>query len=139
MTPNPAPIDDGDMTLDASCSLATARRMTAQAWPLERLASSFERFTSAFAALPGWVDPDPLTAMVARTLLIHEYRRIVLYAPALPAAVVPPAWPAETARQLCAASYAALQPASEAWLDAQHLPPAMGLDQRFTERVTDLS
>ena len=135
--PGPAPAPAEPITLDAAVPLSAARLLAAQAWPLERLASSFTRFTAAFAALPGWTDPDPLSAVVARTLLIHEYRRIVLHAPALPSAIVPPDWPAEAARQLCAACYAALLPASEAWLDAQGLPGAVGLDARFGRRVTD--
>ena len=119
------------LTLDAAAALPAARALTAQAWKLDRLGASFTRFTDAFAALPGWTDPAPLEAMVARTLLIHDYRRIVLHAPDLPAPLMPPGWPAEAARTLCARAYAATLPASEAWLDGQDLPPPAGLADRF--------
>ncbi len=131
VTPGPAPPPDEAVTLDATVGTEAARALAAQAWRLDRLTSSFARFTGAFSGLPGWAAPDPLAAMVARTLLIHEYRRIVLHAPNLPAALVAPGWPAETARRICAAAYAAVLPASEAWLDTQNLPASAGLAGRF--------
>ena len=120
------------MTLQATASAGDARRLADQAWPLARLAASFTRFTEAFAALPGWSDPAPLEAMVARTLLVHEYRRVVLHAPALPADLLPPQWPGTAARALCADAYRRLLPASEAWLTEHGLPACdAGLAGRF--------
>ena len=121
----------GAVAFDAAMDASAARLLAARAWPLERLASSFARFTDTFAALPGWTDADPLSAAAARTLLIHDYRRIVLQAPALPASIVPAGWPADAARRLCADAYAAMLPASEAWLDQQDLPAPRGLHRRF--------
>lgn len=122
---------DEAITLEATADPSAARALAAQAWPLDRLAGSFTRFISTFGDLPG-ARPDPLQAMVARTLLIHDYRRIVLHAPALPADILPPDWPGTAARRLCANAYAALLPASEAWLTA-HDMPAVGpeLHRRF--------
>ena len=131
VAPLPACAIGEPVAMDAAIGLEAARLVAAQAWPLGRLAASFTRFAVAFAALPGWADPDPLAAMIARTLLIHEYRRIVLHAPNLPEAIVPPGWPAGMARRVCAEAYAAMLPASEAWLDGQDLPAANGLQQRF--------
>ena len=124
VAPNRAAPPGEAMTLEATASPADARRLAEQAWPLARLAQSFTRFTQAFAALPGWADATPLDAMVARTLLVHEYRRVVLHAPALPADILPPHWPGHAARVLCAEAYAALLPASEAWLTEHDLPAA---------------
>ena len=126
ITAQPAQPEVG-LVLEATASPDHARRLAEQAWPLGRLAESFTRFTQAFAALPNWADPAPLDAMVARTLLIHEYRRVVLHAPALPADILPPNWPGTAARSLCANAYAALLPASEAWL-AQHGLPRSGAE-----------
>jgi phenylacetic acid degradation operon negative regulatory protein len=124
--------DTSGLTLTATCDRPTARALTARAWPLELLAAAFTRFNTAFADLPAASDPAPLEAMAARTLLVHEYRRIVLFAPDLPAELLPTDWPGEAARQLCAAAYRGLLPASEHWLDSHDLPPPdLSLLQRF--------
>ena len=58
-----------------------------------------------------------LDALIARVLLIHEYRRVVLRDPVLPPVVLPKDWPGHVARILCAEVYRALLASSEAWLD----------------------
>ncbi len=134
VSPSPAPVPDGAITLQATATPDNARLLAARAFALDRLAASYARFNAAFAALPGWRDPAPAEAMVARTLLIHEYRRILLHAPPLPAELLPPGWPGVAARSLCMAAYATLLPASEAWLTEHGLPPAdTGLQHRFGE------
>ncbi len=139
VAPGPAPAAER-LTLAATASPEAARLLGAQAWPLEPLGQSYMRFIEAFAALPGWHDVAPLDAMVARTLLIHEYRRLVLQAPALPAEILPANWPGATARALCAQAYRALLPASEAWLDRHGLPPAgPALATRFDANVLRIS
>ena len=131
--PGPAPIPAEPVILDATIGPAAAKLLAAQAWHLDRLAASFTRFNAAFAVMPAWQDATPLEAMVARTLLIHEYRRIVLHGPNLPAAILPDDWPGTAARALCRAAYAAVLPAAERWLDGQDLPaPGPELAQRFT-------
>ncbi len=141
VTPAPARPASAAITLTATATPEMARLLAARAWPLDRLAASFSRFIAAFAALPGWSDPAPLEAAVARTLLIHEYRRIVLHTPAFPAEILPPDWPGTAARDLCARAYATLLPASEDWLSRHDLPPAgPELRSRFQEQcVTELS
>ena len=132
ITPGPASVPAEPITLNATIDPVAARLLAAQAWPLDRLAASFTRFNAAFAAMPAWHDASPLEGMVARTLLIHEYRRIVLHGPNLPAAILPPDWPGAEARTLCRAAYAAVLPAAEHWLDGQDLPPpGAELEQRF--------
>ncbi len=134
----PVTAPDEPITLDAKVDADAARLLAARAWPLDRLAASFARFNAAFAHVPDWRGPAPLDAMVARTLLIHEYRRIVLHAPDLPAAILPPDWPGATARRLCRAAYAAVLPGSERWLDSQALPPPNTLADRFHSDVTEI-
>lgn len=138
IAPGPAAAPTEPITLDAASEPAAARLLAAQAWPLDRWAASFSRFNAAFARLPDWHGIDPLEGMIARTLLIHEYRRIVLHGPTLPAAILPANWPGIEARSLCRAAYAAVVPAAEAWLDRQNLPPASpDLAKRF--HVTEFS
>lgn len=97
------------------------RELAARSWALDEAADLYQRFCEAFAplrqALSGGLKPGDLEALVARILLIHEYRRIVLRAPSLPAEVLPPQWPGAEARALCADVYGLLLPASERWLD----------------------
>jgi phenylacetic acid degradation operon negative regulatory protein len=136
-----APQPTGEaVTLTATTTPEAARILAARSWPLDRLAASFSRFIAAFSALPDWTDPAPLEAAVARTLLIHEYRRVVLHAPALPAEILPPDWPGTAARDLCAKAYTALLAPSERWLSSQDLPPAgPSMQRRFRERVTQFA
>ena len=130
---------DAPIAMAATMELTAARRLAAKAWPLDRLAASFARFAATFAPVVEWRDPEPVLAMVARTLLIHEYRRVVLQAPNLPADVLPDGWPGAEARSLCAAAYAALLPASERWLTSQELPEAgPELKRRFRRHCQPL-
>jgi phenylacetic acid degradation operon negative regulatory protein len=57
-------------------------------------------------------------ALIARILLIHEFRRIVLRDPGLPSALLPPDWPGGIARALTARIYRAVAGAAERHLDA---------------------
>lgn len=115
-------------------SLAEAQRLAAQSWPLDELAAQYRRFLDRLADLSA--PPDEAEALPLRLLLAHEWRRVVLRDPALPAALLPPDWPGHEARALTARLYRRLLPASEAWLDAQGrcedgpLPPAQ-LGLRF--------
>ena len=137
VSPRAAASPAGGIVLEASGDAEAIRTLAAKAWPVERVAAAFGRFNDVFAELASWTAPSPLDAMAARTLLIHDYRRLVLQAPSLPAAFLPASWPGETARALCAAAYAALLPASEAWLSENGLPPADPQLARRFQRVTD--
>lgn len=138
----PATVPGRVLTLDLSGDAETARALAARVWPLDRMAAAYARFLAAFTpvrdALSRGRDVDALDALAARVLLVHEFRRIVLRDPLLPAAILPPRWPGAEARALCADLYTRVLPASERWLD-QHgllepdtaLPPARGLEARF--------
>ncbi|HEX2941613.1 MAG TPA: phenylacetic acid degradation operon negative regulatory protein PaaX [Rhodopila sp.] len=101
---------------------ATLQAVAARAWPLTGLADQYAGFVASFTPLHDFLNAggtcDPLEALAARVLLIHQYRRIVLRDPRLPDAVLPEDWPGRAARVLCARVYRALLPASETWLDA---------------------
>jgi len=128
----------GSIVLHATADDASIQRLAAQTWPLDRVAAAYAEFTEVFRPMEGWSGFDALDALAARVLLVHEYRRIVLQDPLLPAAILPPNWPGEAACRLCATLYPRLLPASEAWLDAHARTesgplPAARLDlwQRF--------
>lgn len=122
---------------------ADAVAVAARAWPtLPAVAAGYARFAEAFAplALPGAPLPEA-EALPLRLLLVHEYRRIALRDPDLPAALLPEGWPGTAARALAARVYRRLLPASEAWLTAHGKaedgplpPPAPGaLEARFRD------
>jgi phenylacetic acid degradation operon negative regulatory protein len=97
-------------------------QLTSAAWPLAETAAAYDEITAAFSplfeALKAGEVLDPLAAMAARTLLIHEYRRAALKDPLLPPDLLPPQWPGGRARQVTADLYRALVTGSEVWLDA---------------------
>jgi len=96
----------------------TMRILAARAWPVTQVGAGYTGFVDLFAGLDQVAAGlQPLEAMAARVLLIHEYRRVTLRDPRLPIGLLPPDWPGITARSLCARLYAALAPASERWLD----------------------
>jgi phenylacetic acid degradation operon negative regulatory protein len=131
----------GAIRLDVSADSEMGRRLIADSWSLQRTAESYRDFLHLFAPLDGWVsreDISPDDAILARILLIHHYRRVILRDPLLPAALLPADWPAQEARSFCGRLYRALLPASERWLDDHGesrtgaLPaPGTGLGQRF--------
>lgn len=132
-----------DLPGDAAVLLATPRSaadamaVAARAFPaLDTVAEGYCRFTAAFAPLRRNAVPDE-EALSLRLLLVHEWRRIALRDPGLPAALLPADWPGATAHTLAGTLYRRLLPASEAWLDLHGraedgaLPPARGLMERF--------
>lgn len=86
-------------------------------WDLDTLATSYqaflERFRPLWQALRSAGEPAPKQGFLIRTLLIHDYRRVVLRDPLLPAEVLPDDWPGAAARLLCRTLYRATQAAAE--------------------------
>jgi len=132
----------GIIHLRADADADDARRLARQVWLPERLAAGYRRFLASFTPLrdafaAGQTLSD-LEALLARLLLVHEYRRVVLHDKLLPDALVPDEWPGLAARALCAELYPALLPGSERWLDKHALnpegklpPPDIALAERF--------
>src|SRR3954471_12187432 len=110
----------GAIRLEVSAEDDSGRRLLSESWPLERTADAYRRFMKSFEPLRAWVARDKLSdidAFIARVLLIHHYRRVVLRDPLLPVALLPRDWPGGAARELCGKIYRGLLPASEQWLD----------------------
>lgn len=103
-------------------------------WPSREIADAYAGFSAAYAPLHATLGSlRPLDAMAARTLLIHDWRRIVLRDPGLPQALLPEDWPGFRAREIAAAIYRALVVRSEGWLDEAGLP-AIQQPERFAKR-----
>lgn len=76
-------------------------------WQLPELAARYRRFVGDFEPLLQRLPArgDPQTCFVVRTLLIHEFRRILLTDPDLPESLLPVAWPGRDAAGLTKALY----------------------------------
>ncbi len=101
---------------------ADAYALADAAWKLSPIAQGYrafiDRFTPLEAARAKSGTVTEADALVARTLLIHEFRRIVLRDPGLPAALLPPDWPGHEARALAGRIYRQIVGRAEAYLDS---------------------
>jgi len=103
-------------------------------WDLKDLGRRYQQFAARFERVSGALTtpPDPETAFILRTLLIHEYRRLHLRDPLLPERLLPPGWPGIRAAELCRAIYGRVLAPSETYLSQAasqlegSLPPADG-------------
>lgn len=132
---------DGVFVLHADAS-DDVHALAAAAWKLAPRATAYRAFIDRFTPLDQALAAEPsmtgADALIARVLLIHDFRRIVLRDPGLPAALLPPDWPGAEARALTARIYRRLVAELEAYLSAQAqdrngpLPaPEDGFKQRF--------
>src|SRR6187397_1039589 len=83
----------------------TERHLASAAWTLPATAAAYQAFVTQFAPLDATSDLSPQDALVARILLIHAWRRIVLRDPGLPSALLPDDWPGHAARELTGRIY----------------------------------
>jgi phenylacetic acid degradation operon negative regulatory protein len=90
-----------------------------QSWNLDDVAAQYEQFIARFQPLAGLIEGElnPADAFVARMLVLHTWRRIVLHDPQLPVPMLPEQWPGHAARALCGQLYWKLFDASERHLD----------------------
>lgn len=119
----PAGIAEGMLVLTGQA--VSTPREPHRFWQLGETAASYRRFLAKFTALKQALEHgglEPLDAFAARTLLVHDWRRIVLRDPCLPQRLLPDDWPGEKARRLATDIYASLAAASEAWLDEREMP-----------------
>jgi phenylacetic acid degradation operon negative regulatory protein len=118
------------------------RQLARLGWDLADLAARYRRFIAQFAPARATLDdgtsPEPLPGFQIRTLLIHEYRKIHLRDPLLPAALLPADWVGTDAYRLCREIYERVAEPAERHLSAcgarldGPLPPATAeLSGRF--------
>jgi phenylacetic acid degradation operon negative regulatory protein len=90
-------------------------------WRLDDLAQFYRRFIRRYEPLLLALrrdSVDPQRCFVIRTLLIHDFRRVVVRDPQLPEALLPTDWPGAAARELSRALYWLVLDSSERYLDA---------------------
>jgi phenylacetic acid degradation operon negative regulatory protein len=87
------------------------REISADAWDQDQLNADYQQFLQnfgAFAHPESLRELTPLDAFCLRVVLIHEYRRILLKDPGLPAPLVPANWAGGMARERCGEIYHAV-------------------------------
>ena len=123
----------GAIRLEVSAEDESGRRLLRASWPLDRTADAYLKFIKMFSPLRERIRAREqladLDAFVARILLIHYYRRVVLRDPLLPPELLPQDWPGRAARELCGEIYRALLSPSEQWLDQHGTNQAGALPQ----------
>lgn len=111
------------------------RALAAAQWRLAERAAEIEAFSARFGALEPLLaagPPDPGSALLARLLLVHAWRAIVLDDPRLPPEALPEAWPEPAARALFARLYTGLSGAADSHVEASF----SGLGGRFSATTT---
>ncbi len=113
---------EAHITLMKASSLETYSRkplidLMQQTFDLSYIDTAWTQFIKRFSPLAQSAKSlSPAEAFYIRTLLIHEYRRILLRDPNLPDELLPASWSGLEARQLCQALYQEVKQASEAYL-----------------------
>lgn len=101
--------------------------MVDRAWDLAALAADYRRFLTRFGAVIERFREngghDPAQSFIVRTLLIHDYRRVLLRDPLLPASLLPLDWPGAAAYVLCRDFYRLTHRAAE-----RHLAATLGMN-----------
>jgi phenylacetic acid degradation operon negative regulatory protein len=113
-------IQDHTVTMTARLTHASqggnAAAFARRCWDLDTLAAGYHQFLALFQPLMPLfqeIPPTPTQAFMARTLLIHEYRRVSLRDPHLPAALLSADWEGRAARVLAKNLYRMLDEPTE--------------------------
>jgi phenylacetic acid degradation operon negative regulatory protein len=99
---------------------AAARALVKQGWDLDALAAGYRAFLDGFAALDRQAKHglSGQAAVAGRIRLVHEFRRLALRDPLLPAELLPRGWIGSAARRFAGTLYARLRGPSDAWIAA---------------------
>lgn len=122
------PLMAADLHLGLSASL---HEMVKRAWNLSQLDKDYAEFVAIYQPVldsfrqTQSLNIDDESAFLLRTLLIHDYRRLLLRDPELPEVLLPADWPGQQARIVCMELYRRVLAASERHLD-QHLVLSTG-------------
>lgn len=125
-----------------SRSDAAMRKLAGAVWSLDDIDARYVNFLAMFRPLFAETKKtrrvEPRTAFVTRTLLIQEYRKILLRDPQLPQDLLPARWHGTAAYQLCRNLYRGLHRTADEYLtefmetaDGPLPPPSGSYLQRF--------
>jgi len=106
-------------------SAASLQELVMSRWKLDALRQHYQEFTvhyrQAMRALRSKRSPGAHTLFLLRVLLLHEYRRVLLSDPELPAAMLPADWEGYAAQSLAGDIYREIAPPSAAWVNRELL------------------
>jgi phenylacetic acid degradation operon negative regulatory protein len=103
------------------------------AWDLRELGQAYATFVRRYQRARPAATPE--AAFVQRTLLVHDYRRLLLRDPELPDALLPANWHGNTARRVFVSLYRKISDRSESHL-REHLRTADGRHPRGAARIS---
>lgn len=96
------------------------RGLVEHSWDLKQLAGDYRRFIKRFQPVSRFFRehpaPSPEQAFIARTLLIHSFRRVILHDPQFPPELLPKDWPGRVAYDLCRELYRLTYQRAESYL-----------------------
>lgn len=117
-----------------STDRAATEEMVRRCWKLDAIEDDYRQFIESFEPLLEAArnsdDLDAEACFLLRTLLVHEFRRVLLRDAQLPASLLPKNWAGHEARRLCRELYAIIHERAESHLlaacetDEGELPPA---------------
>lgn len=106
--------------LQGATAIDTLKQLVNGWWDLEQLTWEYQTFIDTFTPIHSQLEqraePDPQRCFMLRTLMIHQYRRILLKDPHLPEQLLPSDWVGNTARELCQAIYLSVYKLAEQYL-----------------------
>ncbi|MDH3611710.1 MAG: phenylacetic acid degradation operon negative regulatory protein PaaX [Gammaproteobacteria bacterium] len=125
---------------------AAMRKLAQESWNLEDIDERYAGFVTRFRPLIAAYGKDakvsPKTAFLVRTLLIQEYRKVLLRDPQLPAELLPSGWHGTAAYQLCRNLYLAVYAQADNYL-SETMETASGPlpqpDRSFMQRFGGLA
>ena len=101
------------------------QRLVLSRWNLDELRQRYKSFTQQYRAalksLKSSRSANGHSLLLLRVLLIHEYRRILLSDPELPAAMLPKSWDGYIAQALTGEVYRRITTISSQWVNRQLL------------------
>lgn len=107
-----------------SAQTASDQELVRRAWDLNAMAEAYGDFVSVYQPIldelqhEQFVEMSDQNAFLLKTLLIHDYRHLMLRDPQLPDVLLPSDWPGQQARLLCKELYKRLEPGSSRHLEA---------------------
>lgn len=107
-----------------SAQTASDVELVRRAWDLGGMAEAYSQFIAVYQPILDElqhehpVETSDEDTFLLKTLLIHDYRHLLLRDPQLPDVLLPSDWPAQKVRLLCKALYKRLEPGAKRHLDA---------------------
>lgn len=106
-------------------SAESLQKLVMSRWKLDDLRQRYKAFTlvyrKAMKSLQSKTPPGGHSLFLLRVLMLHEYRRILLNDPELPAAMLPADWEGYAAQSLVSEIYRKIAPGTTSWANRELL------------------